>query len=1017
MLSSSCSPLAAVPVTLHHSKTCLVNAAMRQFAGMLRGRPLSLQAMRCQRMRLPGCHRRSCRAMAFACLPEGGNPHKRGVQRRSDDPEGLPAVWQVSEEALLAQAQQENRKSPHWFRAVPRLLGAVAISLIASARFAQPARADDSVRPAPTSLSQWAAAPAQSCTADREHAVAVDRTAPVWIASRTHAPYDGSSSSAGMPSSFRQARHTGIDLAAKHETNEDTPEGAETSAKGSRAERNFIPPPAPEPTREELVKTMSRKPDAMEKYTRAMKMKEKSNEFLENNFKTLQALGVAEKKDLLYQGFVVNPKDMVPDPDDVPIKESDLKGFKKPMSAWRPDLLRDMTYTQFWTLVQHRMVEKVRYTFDSRSVIVTTKETAPGGARTEKVGLPFDPDLYNHLVTHGVYIIDPPFMNFEYILPGLIKLIIPLTIGVWIFAWADNVDKPRKMSRREWRSTKEGQRKYDTTFDDLAGVDQIKEEIQMIVKFLTDPADFFKAGARAPAGILLCGPPGTGKTLMAKAIAGESGVPLLAYNSTDFDVIVGGVGAKRVRAVFDEARKLAPCVVFIDEFDGIGQKRGDQVDEFRENPGENDSVINTFLTEMDGFDSNSGVVVMAATNRLESLDKALIRPGRFDRVINMLKANTAGRYDQLLVHARGKNIQEPVDWMRIARSTHGFSAAEIMNLLREAAVYTTRQGRDIITEDDIFETLERILYEHNRPAGALNDGRTTTMVPKSVRRAVAVKQAAIALIAYVTPEYDEVSKIICCPGSEMRGQTMFTPNEEHLEASVTTRGFMESKLVVTLAGRCAERLLLGDAHMTQSGAIDLDDANYLARRMVYTLGWSQKLGPICLTDSRKKGVYGDTLRRYGEESLGQVADISPELAMTAMGECEDLLLAAEAKAFYGLGRNWDALTALVLALEEKEKINRKEFEEIMTTHNVRKFVSPFLIGFTFNPDTGDLVIPDFAQNDWDSEEIRQSMRDKAYASKDDDIPGPLVDEMSPLMPYRVAYNAPHILASSIELRM
>ncbi|KAK9821723.1 hypothetical protein WJX81_004862 [Elliptochloris bilobata] len=635
-------------------------------------------------------------------------------------------------------------------------------------------------------------------------------------------------------------------------------------------------------------------------------------------------------------------KSTVPDP-----TLWDKKGGVTPQTSWRRDLMKRLTYTQFWQLIKERQIDKAQYTADKRSILVTTKDTAPGGRRTEKVGLPYDPELYDHMMEHGVHIADTPVNRYTVILAAFIRLFFPIWFAYLLIRVAFRIGV-KKRDRIFGGAHLEliGKGKARTTFNDIAGIDQVKGEIQEVVEFLRNPRRFLNLGARSPAGILLVGPPGTGKTLLAKAIAGEANVPFFSAAGTEFMEVFVGVGAARVRDMFQKARKRAPCILFIDEFDGIGQQRSYSA------MGNDESVqtINQLLTEMDGFDDNTGVVVMAATNRPAALDSALTRPGRFDRVIHLPLPNLEGRVEILQVHARGKKLAEGIDFKRVARATAGSTGAELMNVMNTAGMVAVRRGAKVITEDDIFQALENIQQEKLGAAGSGGSGRLydDDIVPPVMRKGIAVYEAARALMGLITPHYDEISKVSVCPGGVPTGYTYFIPQEELLESRVMTRGYMEARMVVSLAGRCAERMVLGESRVSTAGARDLDAANNVAREMVYRCGFSRRLGPVALMGSDQRFLHDARTRG--------VSNISTELARIALADVRDLVEGAEAKAYYGLVINYRALEALIDRLLVKETLTGNEVREIAQEAGLKPFPDPYVEGFKFD-DEGQVVYP------------------------------------------------------------
>ncbi|KAK9861664.1 hypothetical protein WJX84_001635 [Apatococcus fuscideae] len=633
---------------------------------------------------------------------------------------------------------------------------------------------------------------------------------------------------------------------------------------------------------------------------------------------------------------------LVPDPTDIPWDEKADPDRHKELAQtiWRPDKLGELTYTQFWRLITERKIEKVRNTFDRRSVWVTTKANAPGGKRTEKVGLPYDPDLFDHMVEHGVYIEDGPENPWINIGISVLRLGLPLGFAVVMMNIVFGITLTQAKDP-VWEGAKMdliNQKDADTSFADIAGIDTVKEEILEVIEFLRNPKRFLDLGARSPAGILLVGPPGTGKTLLAKAVAGEAGVPFYSVAGTEFMEVFVGVGASRVRNMFVRARADAPCILFIDEFDGIGRQRsatsvGDE--------DESVHTINQLLTEMDGFEDNTGVVVIAATNRPATLDTALTRPGRFDRVITLPLPNLEGRAEILKVHSRDKRLAEDVDLRRVARATAGSTGADLMNLMNQSAILAVRAGRNAILEPDILQALDNIRRE-GLSSGGMYQEYDDEVVPQALKRQVSVYEAGRALLAFITPGYDEISKVSACEGNVPSGFTYLIPSEERLEAKIITRGYMESKLVVCMAGRCAEKLVLGAGNVSTAGSGDIETANYIAREMIFRCGFSKRLGPVALMDNNQEFI-----NRDGTHAL---SNMSTEIAAIATQEIQELLQAAEAKAYYGLAVNYKALEALVRTLTEDTSISGAQLQSLMQDNSIQFFPDAFTEGFTFDDD-------------------------------------------------------------------
>jgi cell division protease FtsH len=377
------------------------------------------------------------------------------------------------------------------------------------------------------------------------------------------------------------------------------------------------------------------------------------------------------------------------------------------------------------------------------------------------------------------------------------------------------------------------------TFVDVAGVEGAKLELQEVVDFLKNPDKYTQLGAKIPKGCLLVGPPGTGKTLLAKAVAGEAGVPFFSCAASEFVELFVGVGASRVRDLFEKAKSKAPCIVFIDEIDAVGRQRGSGMGGGND---EREQTINQLLTEMDGFEGNTGVIVLAATNRPDVLDSALLRPGRFDRQVTVDRPDVAGRVRILKVHSRGKTISADVDFEKVARRTPGFTGADLANLMNEAAIIAARRELTEISKEEIADALERIV------AGAAKEG---AVMSEKKKRLVAYHEAGHAIVGALMPEYDPVAKISIVPRGAAGGLTFFAPSEERLESGLYSRSYLENQMAVAMGGRVAELTIFGPEKVTTGASNDIMQATDLARKMVTEWGMSDQLGRLRYTDNQE----------------------------------------------------------------------------------------------------------------------------------------------------------------------
>jgi cell division protease FtsH len=415
------------------------------------------------------------------------------------------------------------------------------------------------------------------------------------------------------------------------------------------------------------------------------------------------------------------------------------------------------------------------------------------------------------------------------------------------------------------------------TFEDVAGADEEKEELQEIVEFLKDPKRFIALGARIPKGVLLVGPPGTGKTLLAKAVAGEAGVGFLSISGSDFVELYVGVGASRVRDLFDQAKKVSPAIVFIDEIDAVGRQRGTGLGGGHD---EREQTLNQLLVEMDGFAANEGVVVLAATNRADVLDPALLRPGRFDRQIYVGLPDIKGREEILRVHAKGKPLAEDVDLKKLAQGTAGFTGADLENLINEGALLAARKDRQFITMEDLQAAEIKVI------AGPEKKSR---VIPQHERRLTAWHEAGHAVVMHTLPNQDPVSQITIVPRGRAGGMTISLPEEDR---SYLSKRYMEDQIVALLGGRVAEQLCLGD--ISTGASNDIERATNIARKMVASYGMSEKIGAVAFDSGRDEVFIGRTMsqgRSYSEAVAAQIDEEVKAVVGKAFQRCEDILKA------------------------------------------------------------------------------------------------------------------------------
>ena len=496
--------------------------------------------------------------------------------------------------------------------------------------------------------------------------------------------------------------------------------------------------------------------------------------------------------------------------------------------------------------------------------------------------------------------------------PNYLAIALPYVIAVaglfaiWYFfsmrASGGGNDRMAKFGNATFRHGSESARK--TTFADVAGADEEKEELAEIVDFLRDPQRFVELGARIPKGVLLVGPPGTGKTLLARAVAGEAGVEFLSISGSDFVEMYVGVGASRVRDLFEQAKKAAPCIIFIDEIDAVGRQRGSGLGGGHD---EREQTLNQLLVEMDGFGTNDGVVVLAATNRADILDPALLRPSRFDRQIYVGYPDIKGREDVLKIHTANKPLAEDVDLAKVARGTAGFTGADLENLSNESALLCARRGDQFITMADFEEAEIKVL------AGPEKRSR---VVPEHERKLTAYHEAGHAVVMHALPTHEPVHRITIVPRGHAGGMTISLPDEDH---SYQSKRYMEEQIVSLLGGRAAEKLMLGD--ISTGASNDIERASHIARKMVTAYGMSEKLGSIAFESGHDEVFIGKTMgqtRSYSEKTAAEIDDEVKAIIDRAYARCEEILTARR-----------EALTAVAEYLLAHETMTGEEFERMV----------------------------------------------------------------------------------------
>jgi len=488
----------------------------------------------------------------------------------------------------------------------------------------------------------------------------------------------------------------------------------------------------------------------------------------------------------------------------------------------------------------------------------------------------------------------------EYLLPWILMVVV--LGGMWYLMFIRSQggmggDRMAKFGMARTRTLTDKDKKV--TFEDVAGADEEKEELQEIVEFLKDPQKYIALGARIPKGVLLVGPPGTGKTLLAKAVAGEAGVGFLSISGSDFVELYVGVGASRVRDLFDQAKKNSPAIVFIDEIDAVGRQRGTGLGGGHD---EREQTLNQLLVEMNGFAANEGVVVLAATNRADVLDPALLRPGRFDRQVYVGLPDIRGREEILRVHVKGKPLAEDVDLKKLARGTPGFTGADLENLVNEGALLAAREDRPYICMEDLEKAEIKVL------AGPEKKSR---VVPQHERELTAYHEAGHAVVMHSLPGQDPVSQITIVPRGQAGGMTISLPEEDR---SYLSKRYMEDQIVGLLGGRVAEKLCLGD--ISTGASNDIQRASQIARKMVASYGMSDKLGTVSFDEGHDVFI-GRTMtqgRSYSEAVAAQIDQEVQNVVAQAYSRCQAIL-----------GRQREALETVARYLLEHETMDQAAF--------------------------------------------------------------------------------------------
>ncbi|WP_073162369.1 ATP-dependent zinc metalloprotease FtsH [Desulfofundulus australicus] len=566
--------------------------------------------------------------------------------------------------------------------------------------------------------------------------------------------------------------------------------------------------------------------------------------------------------------------------------------------------MEEWNYNRFIQAVNQGQVQEV--TIQSREHTNLIAGTTKNGTRFQVTGLKNDAQITTILLDKGVEvkIQEPPSPGWW---ANILSSLLPILIFVLLFFFMMQQTQGggnRVMSFGKSRARLHTDDKKRVTFADVAGADEVKEELQEIVEFLKNPKKFAELGARIPKGVLLYGPPGTGKTLLARAVAGEAGVPFFSISGSDFVEMFVGVGASRVRDLFDQAKKNAPCIVFIDEIDAVGRQRGAGLGGGHD---EREQTLNQLLVEMDGFSPNEGIIIIAATNRPDILDPALLRPGRFDRQVVVDIPDVVGRKEILKVHVRGKPLAPDVDLDVLARRTPGFTGADLANLVNEAALLAARNNKTQISMQELEDSIERVI------AGP---EKKSKVISEQEKKLVSYHEAGHAVVGYLLPNTDPVHKVSIIPRGRAGGYTLLLPKEDRY---YMTRSMLLDQVTMLLAGRVAEALVLKE--VSTGAQNDLERATEIVRRMVMEYGMSEEIGPMTLGRKQETVFLGRDLardRNYGEEVAAAIDKEVRRMIESCYNRAKELL-----------EKHIDTLHLVAKTLFEKETLEAEEFAALM----------------------------------------------------------------------------------------
>ncbi|OOE57282.1 ATP-dependent metalloprotease [Salinivibrio sp. ML323] len=572
---------------------------------------------------------------------------------------------------------------------------------------------------------------------------------------------------------------------------------------------------------------------------------------------------------------------------------------------------RQVDYTSFVREIGNDQIQEVK--FDDRELSVTRRD---GSRYVTFMPVMNDPKLLDDLLNKNVRVKGTPPEEPSMLASIFISWFpMLLLIGVWIFFMRQMQGGGGKgaMSFGKSKAKMMSEEQVKTTFTDVAGCDEAKEDVKELVDYLRDPSRFQKLGGKIPTGVLMVGPPGTGKTLLAKAIAGEAKVPFFTISGSDFVEMFVGVGASRVRDMFEQAKKASPCIIFIDEIDAVGRQRGAGLGGGHD---EREQTLNQMLVEMDGFEGNEGVIVIAATNRPDVLDPALLRPGRFDRQVVVSLPDVRGREHILKVHMRKVPLGNDVDASLIARGTPGFSGADLANLVNEAALFSARGNKRVVSMVEFELAKDKIM---------MGAERRSMVMSEETKESTAYHEAGHAIVGRLVPEHDPVYKVSIIPRGRALGVTMYLPEQDRISMS---RQHLDSMISSLYGGRLAEELIYGKEKVSTGASNDIERATDIARKMVTQWGFSEKLGPLLYAEEEGEVFLG--------RSMAQTKHISDETARLIDAEIRGIIDRNYDRAKQILEENLDIMHAMKDALMKYETIDAAQIDDLMARRDVRE---------------------------------------------------------------------------------